>query len=68
MTTALQNFELSRIGNLVTVQWSGSPRFSIGDRLDPAREGSPLPARHFPGKASHRRSKFSFSLEVESVG
>ena len=30
MATALQNFELSRTGNLVTVQWTGSPKFSIG--------------------------------------
>ncbi len=28
--TKLADFELNRAGNLVTIQWRGSPRFSIG--------------------------------------
>ena len=27
---ALQDFELTRAGNLVSVQWKGSPKFSVG--------------------------------------
>ncbi len=30
MATTLRDFELIRLGNMVTVQWSGSPKFSIG--------------------------------------
>ncbi len=30
MATTLRDFELIRNGNMVTVQWSGSPKFSIG--------------------------------------
>lgn len=30
MNSTLQDFELIRAGNLVTVQWRGSPKFSMG--------------------------------------
>ncbi len=46
MANTLRDFELVRLGNMVTVQWSGSPKFSIGvlstlsepDALDRAAE------------------------------